>query len=129
MNVIYVPINKLNQHEKVDAKHLKFIKNKIKKAGIFKEPIIVDKEYLVILDGHHRLNSCKELGLSKIPCLLVHYLNDPKIRVTARRKEYNITKNKVIEMGLSKDVFPHKTTKHYIPHRVKNLKIPINELI
>ena len=105
------------------------IKNLIKKSGFFKEPIIVDKNNLVILDGHHRFNSCKLLGFIKIPCVTVDYFNDPKIRVIARRKEFIINKKIVINMGLSKNVFPTKTTKHYIPYRVKKLKIPIKKLL
>lgn len=129
MSIVKVSIQKLRSHEKVDKEHLQEIKSKILKSGIFKVPIIVDKEHLVVLDGHHRLNSCKELGLSKIPCVLVDYLKDSKIKVVARRKEYVISKDKVIKMGLSKQVFPCKTTKHYIPYRVKNLKIPLLNLM
>lgn len=88
----------------------------------------VDKNHLIVLDGHHRLNSCKQLGLSKIPCVFVDYLHDSKIRVTTRRKEYKITKEDVINMALSTKVFPNKTTKHYIPYRVRNLNIPLSSL-
>ena len=60
--------------------------------------------------------------------MLVDYIHDKKIRVVARRKEIPVNKKIVVAMGLSDKVFPHKTTKHLIPKRVKNLKIPINNL-
>ena len=124
-----IALSKLKEHEKIDKNHLAKIKHLIEKSCVFKEPIIVDKDNLVILDGHHRFNSCKQLGLTKIPCITVDYFNDPKIKVVARRKEYIINKKIVIDMGLSKKVFPAKTTKHYVLYRLKKLKIPIKKLL
>lgn len=129
MPVSLINLSKLKEHEQIDKNHLIKIKHLIKKSGVFKEPIIVDKDKLVILDGHHRFNTCKELGLSKIPCIEVDYLNDPKIKVVTRRKKFLISKEIVINMGLSNKVFPAKTTKHYISCRVKKLKIPLVELL
>ena len=126
--MIILNIVQLKQHEEIDKNHLKQLKNKINNDGVFKEPIIVDKDNLVVLDGHHRLNSCKQLGLSKIPCLLVNYLHNDKIKVTTRRENYQINKEIIIKMGLSNKLFPKKTTKHYIPYRIKNLKIPLSRL-
>ena len=128
MQVSIIDLSKLKEHEKIDKKHLIKIKHLIEKSGVFKEPIIVDKDNLVILDGHHRFNSCKQLGLAKIPCITVDYLNDQKIRVVARQNMFKVNKKIVINMGLSKNVFPAKTTKHYIPYRVKQLKISLRKL-
>ena len=57
IKVFTIQLKKLKQHESVDDQHLQKLKSKIEKDAVFKEPIIVDKEHLVILDGHHRLNS------------------------------------------------------------------------
>ncbi len=122
-------IKKIRQHEDVDEDHLKELKDKISSERFFKEPIVIDENTLIVLDGHHRLNSCKQLGLKKIPCLLVDYENDNKIKVVGRRKNIPISKKIVVAMGLSGKVFPKKTTKHFIPGRVKNLKIPIKMLL
>lgn len=129
MSTLMIYLSKLKEHEMIDKNYLAKIKHLIKKSGVFKEPIIVDKDNLVILDGHHRFNSCKQLGLKMIPCILVDYFNDPKIKVITRRKEFMIDKKTVINMGLSKNLFPVKTTKHYIPYRVKQLKISLKELL
>lgn len=126
--ILLLTIDLLKQHEKTQNYRLKDLCKKIRKSEVFKEPIIVDKKSLVVLDGHHRLNSCLQLGLNKIPCLMVDYLNDSKIKVISRRKRFKINKNIVLKKGLSNQVFPYKTTKHYIPYRVKNLKIPLSLL-
>jgi L-serine kinase (ADP) len=129
MKIINIEINKIREHEAVDVDHLEKIKKIICRAGIFKEPIIIDKKTLVVLDGHHRLNSCRKLGLKKVPCLMVNYLIDKKIKVVSRRKNIFVNKKEVVMMGLSNKVFPHKTTKHLIPGRIKNLKIPLELLL
>jgi len=124
-----ISISDLHEHEEIDSNHAKKIFNKIKSAKFFTEPIIVDGKSLVILDGHHRFNSCKKLGLKRIPCKLVDYLGERKIRVESRRSEITITKEIVIKKGLSGDVFPSKTSRHFIPHRQKKLKIPLTQLM
>jgi L-serine kinase (ADP) len=128
MNIQTISLEQIHQHEEIDKHNLQHVMTMIQKSKVFKEPIIVDKKSLVILDGHHRFNSCKKLGLHKIPCILVDYLKDTHIRVTSRRKKIDITKEIVVKMGLSGNLFPKKTTKHFIPKRVKKLHIPISEL-
>lgn len=129
MLIKVIHISQIREHEAVDLKNLEQVKARIEKSGIFKVPIIIDKITFTVLDGHHRLRSCKELGLTKIPCILVDYLNDTNIKVFPRRKEIPISKKLVVQMGLSNNVFPHKTTKHHIPKRIKNLRIPLFDLV
>jgi ParB-like nuclease domain len=129
MNIKLIQIQNLHTHESVDTANVRKVINQILKANCFKEPIIVDREHLVVLDGHHRLKSCQMLGLSKIPCMMVNYLHDKTIRVESRRQRISITKNAVIDMALSGNVFPHKTTRHFIPHRIKKTHIPLLALM
>jgi len=129
MKVAVIAINQLHQHEQIDPSHLDALKQQIKKDQILKNPIIVDEKSLTVLDGHHRLQSCLQLGFTKIPCMLVDYLNDKKIRVSARRPEFQVSKQLVVETGLKGTLLPYKTTKHFIPKRVKGLNIKINKLV
>lgn len=125
VNVRLVPIKNIKQHEQLLFKNLRKVKAQIIKTKLFKVPIIIDKKTLIVLDGHHRLNSCKQIGLNKIPCILVDYFNDSKIKVVSRRKNFIVNKKIVVERGLNNQLFPPKTTKHSIPYRVRNLKIPL----
>jgi L-serine kinase (ADP) len=124
-----IKIRKLKQHEDVDDVHLEELKADIYEDGMLKSPIIVDLKTYTVLDGHHRLNCLKQLGVSKVPCILVDYFKDKKIRVSSRRKEYEITKENVVKTAKAGQKFPFKTTKHYVPYRIKNLNIPLTELI
>jgi len=50
------------------------------------------------------------------------------VRVVTRRSNYLITKEKVLSKGLSGKLFPCKTTKHFIPKRVKMINIALDKL-
>jgi hypothetical protein len=108
-----VEINKLKEHEEIDANHLKKLIKEIKSDKILKRPIVVDKNTNIILDGTHRFNALKALGCKKIPSVLVNY-RSPKIKVLVWRKGEKITKKDVITAGLTGNKMLPKTSKHMI---------------
>jgi len=123
-------INKLKPHEAVCQKRVLGLMGKIKKEGYLKNPVVVDKETLVILDGHHRLAALKKIGLKRIPAFLIDYKNS-KVKVYLRRKELLTTliKEAVIRKALSNQVFPKKTTRHLLGYRPRNINIKLKRLI
>lgn len=127
--VTIIKIRRLKQHENINETHLAKLKADIAKCGVLKSPIIVDLKTYTVLDGHHRLNSLKQLGVSRVPCILVDYFHDEKIRVTSRRSNYEITKEKVVKTAKEGHLFPFKTTRHFVPYRIKNLNLPLTQLI
>ena len=54
------------------------------------------------------------LGLKFLPTILIDYLVDDRIQVMTwpNAESDSITKEEVIEMGLSGNLFPPKTSKH-----------------
>lgn len=122
--VILIDIEILKPHEKIIESHLKEIMEQIQNDGFINNPIIVDRKTLIILDGHHRYNAAKKLGLSKVPACLVDY-NSERITVMAFRSGEKITKDKVRIAGLSGKLFKPKTSKHFIPERPENVGIQL----
>ena len=49
-----IAIKKLRAHEKVNKSNLNKVKKSILKVGYINNPIIVDQNNFIILDGHHR---------------------------------------------------------------------------
>ena len=119
----------LKEHEEIIENNLKIRIKKIKKRGFYK-PIIADKQTNVILDGHHKWNAAKEFGLSKVPTIFVDYFNDSGVQVNVWPEcgKDSITKEEVIEMGLSGNVFPPKTSKHSFDFEIPSLSIPLEKL-
>ena len=126
MNIFgIVELNQLKEHEEINKERLEELKQGIKLDGILKDPIIVDKNTKIILDGHHRFNSIKQLGYKKILVYFVDYTS-PKIRVLSRRKS-KVTKEDVIQAGLSGKKMLERTSKHLIPNRPRNICVSLEK--
>lgn len=126
-NIKIISIKKLRAHEKIDESNLKKVKKSILKINRLNNPVVVDKTNLIVLDGHHRIRALNDLGFKKIPVFLVDYM-DKKIRVTSRRKNFAVNKKEIIKRALSGRLYPHKTSKHFIPLRPKSIKIELAKL-
>lgn len=114
----------MKEHEETERLHLEDLKEQIKRDGILKNPIIVDKNTNIILDGHTRLNSLKGLGYSKIAVYFVDY-ESPEIFVESWG-DGKITKEKVIKAGLTGNKLPPKTSKHMF--RKEKISVHISEI-
>jgi len=75
-----VSIDKLVCHEGVKEDYLAKLSEQISNDGELYRPILVTKNDLVVLDGHHRSLSCKNLGCKRITALVVDYFR-PDIKV------------------------------------------------
>ena len=121
--------NLLKQHERIRKKHLNELLKQIQEDGFISDPIVVDKNTMIILDGHHRFNVIKKLGLSFSPVYLVNY-KSKEIKVSQWREGgEKITKELVLKAGLSGKLLRPKTSKHLIPNRPTGINISLYKLI
>ena len=127
--VILIEIESLRGHEQVIPENLRKRTNKIIDKGFYK-PIIIDRESLVILDGHHKWTAAGILGLDMVPVVMVDYLDDVTVEVGVWPDcgRDSISKNDVLRMGKSEDVYPPKTSRHSFPFRIPAIRIPLEEL-
>ncbi len=104
-------IAKLKPHEKTSLFNFLFnliltiVKGKIEK------PILVERKYKIILDGHHRVMISKLLKLP-LTAILVDYKH---VKLMPRRN-IKLSKREVIKRALKGKLFPPKTTKHLTKH-------------
>lgn len=112
--IVLRPLGELRDHEETKPARLNFVKDRIVRERSVDIPIIVDKKTGVIIDGHHRAKALRILGMRKAPVVEVDYLSD-EVTLTVRPESplQGLTKEDVLAKGLSDEVFPHKTTKHY----------------
>jgi len=84
-----IDINNLKPHEEVIDSLVESIADAIRVQGFVRDPLIVDKDEHVILDGMHRYSSLKSLKCRFAPCCLVNYDN-PLIKVGSWFRLFNI---------------------------------------
>lgn len=75
LSVVILDISSLHLHEEIIPELLNRLVTRIKRDGVIKHPIIVDRKSLVVLDGMHRVAALKKLNCKKIPVCLVDYEN------------------------------------------------------
>ena len=124
-NITIIPLSWLKPHKNIDTTHLEKLYNHCCATGIQSIPlIIVDKATYIIIDGHHRFHLYKKLGMTEVAVLYVeNYIENKNIIVNSQIK---ITKKDVINMGLSGECYPYKTTQHLV--RINDVYYPICKL-
>ena len=127
--VVLVETVSLRGHEEVIPDNLETRTSKLLSKGFYK-PIIVDRGAMVILDGHHKWTAAKSLGLARVPVVMVDYLVDEGVLVDVWPDcgKESITKTEVLEMGVSGDVFPPKTSRHTLPFEIPSIGILLDDL-
>ena len=108
-------IDKLKEHEQTDPIRLEEIKTMLIKDNFQRDPIIVDKKTLVVVDGHHRLNALKQLGHKRVAVYYINYLEDKNIIVHtwypiilgSRRKLMKLVNEKFINLNSDSKQSPH----------------------
>lgn len=119
----------LHSHEAVNPDMLDCLAEQIAKDGALFRPIVVDEKTYVILDGHHRFEALKRLGCRKIPVYLVDYMNNAiEVMTWPGAVVSTITKDEIISMGLSDNVYPPKTSRHVIKVQLEDRPIDLTEL-
>ena len=94
LEIKYININDIKPYEnnpRFNDNAVEYVKNSIKEFG-FKNPVILDKDN-VIVAGHTRVKSAKELGIEEIPCIYADDLTEEQV------KAFRLADNKVAEMA------------------------------
>lgn len=66
----------IKPHEEIIfSNHRRLLRN-MERTGVIYRPVIVDKDTLTIIDGHHRYQTLVSLGYKFIPVVQADYMND-----------------------------------------------------
>jgi choline kinase len=118
-----MPIEDLLPIEKFDIRRLKKIDSI--KEGNWTDPLRIEKNYNLILDGHHRYHKAKSLGLKRLPVIRFDY---DEVDMWSLREELSITKSDVIKNAMKGKLYPKKTVKHKFPVTNVRCNIPLENL-
>jgi len=112
-DVVLININELHHIENFSEKRVNWLSKKILNEKIWKVPLKVEKKYKLVMDGQHRMEVAKLIGLSRVPCILYSY---DEVLVWSLRKGYKVSGNDIIENYKKNYIYPYKTAKHKFPY-------------
>lgn len=75
LEIALVELHKLVIHEEILPRFLDQLVNNIRSRQLLMHPIIVDRQYFIVLDGMHRIAALQKLGCRFIPVCLIDYQN------------------------------------------------------
>ena len=129
-DVSLVDLDWLKPHEEIEIKNRDKLLEMTKKWGGFTKPLLVDSQTGSILDGHHRHSVAVCLNLKRVPAILIDYLSNDEISVDVWPGSglETITKQQVIDMSLSGDLYPPKTSKHTISNHMPPIHVLLEVL-
>jgi len=116
----WVEVERLRDHEEVETDQVRELAYEISKRRRV-EPILVEQQHNVVLDGHHRKAALELLGLKRIPCFLVPYERVGLMSWQGR----SITKAEVIACALEGRKLPPKTTCHLYTASLPEVELPL----
>ena len=110
--VTLIEIARLRPSEEVDAAHVSCIAEGLRRDGFQRQPILVERTSLAILDGHHRYHAAIRLGLSRIAAIVISY-GDPRLSLQSW-SDRQFTPEEVIQAAMSQKLLPRKSTRHVL---------------
>lgn len=120
-----VEVNSLRPIEEFIPERIKTLKKEILDLGLWIKPLIVEKDHRLILDGHHRFEVAKLLGLKQVPVVIMDY---SKIKIWSLRNEIVLNHDMVRQKALEANIFPNKTVKHDFRFKIPVTNIKLNDL-
>jgi len=122
IRIAYADPDFLKPHEEHIGERVKEVRDSILKKRILRKPLIADERTGVILDGTHRYQALREIGVSRIPVVYVDYLSEEEIRLSGWIRIYVFNRrsidilNKVVGIfsNISENLSIKRTRDSYI---------------
>ena len=73
-----LPLSTVIEHEEVVSSRVKMVKYALMMEKVVRRPIIVHEDKKFVVDGHHRLQALRELGVKYVPVVYANYDRDIK---------------------------------------------------
>jgi L-serine kinase (ADP) len=121
-----VPVGRLRHIEGFSRKRVDWLAEKILAEGVWTKPVALDAEHDLVLDGQHRMETAKRLGLKWVPAIRYVYAD---VELWSLRPAHQFDWQTVTERALADKPYPYKTVKHRFPEGgLPEIAIPLEEL-
>ncbi len=123
--ITLVPVGELRHIEGFSQKRVDWLTAKIVAEQVWNKPIVVDSDYLLVMDGQHRMEVARRLGLILVPAMKYRYT---EVEIWSLRDNHDVTTEAVIERALSGEIYPYKTVKHAFPQPIPSVSYSLDQL-
>lgn len=120
-----ISIDQILPNEEHDELRLLEVLASIEHSGRWTAPIVLERTSLAVMDGHHRLAAARRLCLSRVPCVLLDYL---QVGVETRRPDFRVDGERIVARSRARALYPPKTTRHIFPQPLPVCSIEIGML-
>lgn len=120
-----VLVRNLHHIEGFSEKRVRWLRDKILREGIWKQPLALDDRHGLVLDGQHRMEVAVELGLKWVPAVRFRYAT---LHIWSLRPAYEFDWKEVERRALRGAVYPYKTVKHEFPFSLPPCEYSIGAL-
>ncbi len=126
MQIEMVEVSQLRHIEGFSEKRVLWLRDKILAEGVWNKPLACDHQHGLVLDGQHRMEVAKLLGLKHVPAVKYEYAS---VKVwSLRPKNHHFTWETVVRRALVGDIYPYKTVKHEFPVALPACEYLLSEL-
>lgn len=125
MKIELFPVSGLKHIEGFSRKRVVWLREKIMTEGVWTKPLALDLEHGLVLDGQHRMEVARSLGLSKVPAIRFDYA---KVPLRSLRDNHRFDWQDVVTRALSGDIYPYKTVKHDFDEPLPDIIFNLAEL-
>jgi L-serine kinase (ADP) len=101
------------------------LRAKIEREARWTKPLYVERTHGLVLDGQHRLQVARRMGLARVPVQRFDYRD---VAVWTLRKDHPVDVDTVIRRATAGDLYPYKTVKHKFPRVIDDCDLPLAEL-
>lgn len=110
--IVPVPVTDLVHIEGFSKKRVAWLVEKIRSEGVWTRPLALDDLHNLVLDGQHRMEAARTLGVRWVPAIRFKYSD---VDVWSLRKNHSFDWKLVTERALQGNPYPYKTVKHGFP--------------
>lgn len=124
LKVELLSLDQLKPHEKFCAKNFEYWLAQIEEQQCWTNPILVDREHNIIMDGHHRYQIALQLKLKYIPCILISYDNQ-FLALSSYSDGTQINCKQIISAACCGRLMEKKSTRHCLAYSLPQVNIPL----
>ena len=121
------PIEFFRSSEEVDTAHVRRLAEEVRRAGTWLAPLPVEADSGLVMDGNHRLEVARLLGLQRLPCIPLRY-GDERLDVRCWKTGRAFSLDELRGIAAITSVLPYKTTRHSFDPPLPRTEIPLSLL-